>query len=395
MKVYQINSVCGFGSTGRIALDIADTLAANGDECRIGYGRGNCADSRAFRFESDFEIKLHGSISRLTDRQGFYSTAATKRLIADIQQYDPDIIHLHNIHGYYLNADILFRFLRNYNRPVVWTLHDCWAFTGHCAYYSFAGCNRWKDGCHHCPQKKSYPASLLMDRSARNYQQKEKLFSSLPNLTIVTPSDWLRGQVSKSFLHRYPSVTIYNGIDLNVFTPKKADILEKYDLTDKKIVLGVANVWEPRKGLQDLTALSLLLPDEYQVVVVGLNGAQIEQLPKNMIGIQRTETAEELAQIYSAAHVYVNTSYEETMGLTTVEALACGTGVVVYDQTAVPEVITNECGAVVPAGDISKLKDAVCNAAFLETACIEQSKNFEKNAQYSKYIALYNTLYQR
>lgn len=390
MKVYQINSVCGYGSTGKIVLDLADALQANGDECRIAYGRGLCQDPRAFRFATDLGVKLHGVLSRITDRQGFYSDSATRRLIADIKAYAPDVIHLHNLHGYYLNVQTLFQFLKRYRKPIVWTLHDCWAFTGHCAYYSFAGCNRWKEGCHHCPQRKAYPSSLLLDQSLKNYRQKKELFASVADMTIITPSFWLQEQVKHSFLGHCQVETIYNGINLDIFSPDEGNVREKYSFGNKKIVLGVANIWEPRKGLQDLLSLSKRLPGEYQLVLVGLSDEQIAHLPGNVIGISRTQSTAELAQLYSAAHVYVNTSYEETMGLTTVEALACGTSVVVYDQTAVPEIVSAECGTVVAAGDIDQLCKAICSASFQADACIAHSKQFEKKQQYAKYVTLYH-----
>lgn len=391
MKVYQVNSVCGFGSTGRIALEIADTLSAAGHECRIGYGRGQCADVRSFCFEKPWEVNAHALISRMTDRQGFYSAGATRRLIRDITAYAPDIIHLHNLHGYYLHLPTLFSFLRTYGAPVVWTLHDCWAFTGHCAYYDHAGCSKWQTGCSSCPQKGQYPASRLLDNSKKNYHDKKSLFTGIPDLTIVTPSHWLADQVSRSFLQEYPIVPIYNGIDLDVFRPGEGNIREKYGLDSRKIVLGVANAWDERKGLSDFLALEPLLPRNFQLVLVGLQPEQLSKLPKQITGILRTDSVAELAQLYSAAEVYVNLSVEETMGLTTVEAMACGTPVVTYDRTAVPEVVDPACGRVVHAGKITDVADAIAKTdkQSVSGLCIAAAAKFDKREKYQEYLFLY------
>ena len=393
MKVLQINSTCGVGSTGRIAVDIYDTLLRSGDSGLIAFGRGeNTSYANAFKIGNDIHIKLHGALSRITDRQGFYSASATKRLIEKIKEYDPDIIHLHNIHGYYLNILSLFNFLAKADKPVVWTLHDCWAFTGHCAYFSFAECNRWKSGCYSCPQKKSYPASLIMDNSKKNYAQKSRAFTSIKNLHIVTPSNWLADTVRESFLGKYPVHTIYNGIDLEIFRPTKSDFKKEYKLENKKIVLGVANIWEKRKGLNDFLTLRKLLPEDMEIVLVGLSREQIALLPQGMLGIERTSSVRELAEIYSAADVYVNPSVEETMGLTTLEALACGTPAVVYNATAVPEVVSENCGTVVEAGNVTALADGIKNISFSSEECVKRAECFEKNNQYEKYINLYKEL---
>ena len=201
MKVFQMNSTCGFGSTGRIAADILKELEKCGGEGIIAYGRNSAPENvNSYRIGSDLDVKIHGVLSRITDRQGFYSTSATKKLIEKIKDYNPDIIHLHNIHGYYLNVALLFDFLKEYNKPIVWTLHDCWAFTGHCAYFSFNGCEKWETECYSCPLKKDYPTSLVMDNSKKNYKQKKELFTKPENITFVTPSSWLKELTQKSFL---------------------------------------------------------------------------------------------------------------------------------------------------------------------------------------------------
>lgn len=393
MKVFQVNSVCGTGSTGRIVCDIKQMLKNSGNDCRIAYGRGFFDDPDCVKIENDLVFKAHVFFSRITDRQGFYSTAATRRLVRDIEQFNPDIIHLHNIHGYYLDIRVLFEFLKQYNKPVVWTLHDCWAFTGHCAYFSFVGCEKWKTECGQCPQKSAYPASVLIDNSKKSFNLKKDLFTDIENLQIVTPSNWLNGVVKESFLKKFPVTTIYNGIDLNVFKPLKSDFKSKNGLSGKKVVLGVANVWEKRKGLDDFIKLSKVLPNDYKIVLVGLSEKQIAALPQNILGISRTENINQLVEIYSAADVYVNTSVEETMGLTTVEALACGTPAVVYNATAVPEMVNEKCGKVVNAGDIDGLIKAITTVDVRAEDCLLRAAEFEKDKQYNIYLNLYkNTL---
>ena len=339
MKIFQINSTCGYGSTGRIAVDILKEIEANGDEGIIAFGRNSAPqDVVSYKIGSETLVKLHGILSRITDRQGFYSSFATKKLIEKIKEYNPDIIHLHNIHGYYLNVAILFNFLKEFNKPIVWTLHDCWAFTGHCVHFDFIGCHKWQTDCFKCPLKKDYPTSLVLDNSKKNFKEKKELFTAPEKITLVTPSRWLADVTRESFLGKYPVNVIYNGLDIDKFKPTKSDFREKNNLQDKFIILGVASVWDERKGLKDFLKLQEMLNENQRIVLVGLNDSQLSSLPEGIIGIKRTNSIEELAEIYSSADVFVNASQEETMGLTTAEALACGTPAVVYNATAVPEV---------------------------------------------------------
>ncbi|MBO5332524.1 MAG: glycosyltransferase [Clostridia bacterium] len=393
MKVFQINSTCGYGSTGRIAVDILKEVEKNGGEGIIAYGRNSAPENvNSYRIGSDLQVKIHGVLSRITDRQGFYGTSATKKLIEKIKEYNPDIIHLHNIHGYYLNVAVLLKFLKEYNKPIVWTLHDCWAFTGHCAHFSYEKCDKWRTECYSCPLKKEYPTSLVMENSRKNFADKKKYITALKDLNIVTPSHWLAGVTRESFMGKYPVTVIYNGVDLNEFKPTESDFRKKNHLEDKQIILGVANVWTEKKGLTDFYSLNEKLRDNQVIVLVGLSDSQIATLPKGIIGIKRTESIKELAEIYSTADVFVNPSKEETMGLTTAEALACGTHAVVCDETAVPEVVDKNCGIVVKTGDIDALYSAINNAKFPKEACIERAKDFERNKQYGKYYELYKSI---
>lgn len=395
MKLYQINVVCGTGSTGRIATDISHMLEEHGDECRIAYGRGSSPDDiNAIKIETKLGNLYHAIMTRLTDRHGLYSKRATRALIKDIRQYQPDIIHLHNLHGYFMNYKMLFAFLKEYNKPVVWTLHDCWAFTGHCAYFDAAGCQKWKNGCRQCCQSMEYPASFRKRASKNNYICKQKSFLGLEKLQIITVSNWLRKVVKQSFLSEYPIETIYNGIDLSLMKPTESDLRKKYKLENKLIVLGVATVWDRRKGLDIFQRLSEKLPKTYQIILVGVTEKQKKELSNNILFLEKQEYRE-LAKWYSAADVYVNASIEETMGLTTVEAMACGTPVVVQNATAIPEVVGDGCGIVVEKGDVDGMVGAIIGlqkTKAVSEQCVSKAREFERDKQYRYYYEMYQRL---
>lgn len=358
MKYLFINSVAGYGSTGRIAADTCRELMAQGHSCTLAFGRKQegYADVPTVRIGSDWDCRLHGLRSRLLDDQGFGSRGATRRFLDWVRQYDPDVIWLHNLHGYYINLEELFGYLRTCGKKIFWTLHDCWSFTGHCAYFEMAGCDKWKTGCHHCPQKGAYPKSILLDGSSGNYERKKALFTGIPNLTLIVPSQWLKSRVEASFLKDYPVEVHYNQVNRAVFKPTPGSFRETYGLEGKKILLGVASVWEKRKGLGDFIALSRLLDDSYKIVLIGLSKEQIQTLPKEILGLPRTKTVQELAEAYTAADVFLNPSLEETFGMTTLEANCCGTPAVVYRDTACEEIACQFGGLAVEPGAENLLK---------------------------------------
>ena len=390
----QINVTANWGSTGKIAEDIGRLAIENSFESWIGYGRGNPnSKSNLIRIGNDFDLKFHGIQTRLFDNHGLASKSVTRNFINKINDIKPDIIHLHNIHGYFLNYPLLFNYLKEWGGPVVWTLHDCWSFTGHCAHYTYAHCNKWQSHCEKCPQKKIYPASLFRDRSFNNFEDKKNSFLGLPNLTLVTVSNWLADQVSKSFLKDYPIKVIHNGVDLNIFKPVEK-ITKDYE---KKLVLGIANVWSERKGLEEFKKLRTLLPSNYEILLIGLNKDQIKSLPIGIKGLQRTETVDELVNYYNMADVYVNPSVEETLGMTTIEAMACGTPVVVYNSTAVPEPVNENSGFVVDYKNINQLAKKiqfVCEEMpFTSSDCRARTEAlFDKNNSFQDYINLYKNL---
>lgn len=389
MKIFQINTVCGTGSTGRIAVDIAHVLRKEGHASCIAYGRGQApADVDSYKIDSSREVYVHAFLSRLTDRQGLYSTAATGRLIQKIREYDPDIIHLHNIHGYYLNYDVLFRFLSAYNKPVVWTLHDCWPFTGHCAYFDFVHCDKWKEGCYHCPQKSSYPASCFPDRSRKNYDLKKALFTKVEKLCIVTPSHWLAGLVKESFLGKYPVKVIHNGIDLHIFKPTLSNFRRENGLEGYKIILGVASPWTPRKGLSDFIKLSKMMDDHTRIVLVGLSDRQIKKLPPHIIGIKRTNNPQELAGLYTTADVFFNPTYEDNYPTTNLESLACGTPVVTYNTGGSPE-SAGDTAVIIEKNDFKQILQELASDLCHVSLNKSQIENLSKERCVLSYLDLY------
>ena len=360
MKYLFINSVAGFGSTGRIAADQCRELMKEGHECVLAFGRdkANCDDVPTVRIGTDLDIKIHGVRCRLLDDHGFGSKGATRRFLEWVKEFDPDVIWLHNVHGYYIHIGELFSYLKTCGKEIHWTLHDCWAFTGHCAYFDMVGCDRWKTGCHDCPQKGAYPASIGLDGSRRNYEEKKRLFTGIPNMTLRVPSNWLKKRVQAGFLQEYPVEVVYNTIDRDVFRPMPGDFRKRHGLEGKKILLGVASVWDERKGLKDFEALSEMLDTSYRIVLIGLTESQIGSLPKNILGLPRTNSLQSLVEAYSEADLFLNPSAEETFGMTTLEALCCGTEAVVYRDTACEEIVEIFGGLAVSRG-AENLYDAV------------------------------------
>ena len=352
MKYLFINSVAGFGSTGRIAAEKCRELMAEGHECVLAFGRekANCDDIPTIRIGTSLDYRLHGIRCRLLDDHGFGSKAATRRFLKWVQQYDPDVIWLHNLHGYYIHIGLLFQYLRTCGKRIIWTLHDCWAFTGHCAYFDFAGCGKWKTGCHCCPQKQAYPASRGLDGSRSNYARKKALFTDIPDLHLTVPSYWLEKRVKQSFLRAYPVEVVYNTVNREVFKPTPGDFRKKHGLDGKIILLGVASVWDARKGLADFLELAGMLDDRYRIVLIGLREDQISTLPENILGLPRTNNLTELVQAYTEADIFLNPSVEETFGMTAMEARCCGTEAIVYRDTACEEIVNQFGGIAVPRG---------------------------------------------
>ncbi|RGN31897.1 glycosyltransferase [Bacteroides caccae] len=399
--IFQINVVANSGSTGRIVEGISEIAMKCRDAvCYTAYGRwANTSCTHLYRVGNKSSIYYHYVISRIFDKHGLASLRATKCLISKIKEVNPDLIHLHNIHGYYLNYPFLFQFLASANIPVVWTLHDCWAYTGHCVHYTDINCNKWITGCYDCPNLIDYPAAFF-DHSRNNYMLKKRAFTSVNNLTIVTVSQWLANEVSRSFLSKYPIKVIHNGVDLDRFYPTKTNIKQKYNIGDKFIILGVATVWDKRKGLSDFLQLAKSLSSNEQIILVGLNKRQIARMPSNIIGLEKMENIHELVELYSGADLFVNFSVEETFGLTTAESMACGTPVLVYNSTACPEIVTEDTGFIIEPHDINKAIYIVNHLKSVGKLCYSYKcythirQFYSKENKYKEYITLYEKLLQ-
>ncbi len=405
MKIIQINSVANTGSTGRIAENIGVVLLENGHESIIAFGRAQRpGKSVLYKIGNQKDVLLHGIKSLLFDRHGFGSVGATKSLIAFIEKEKPDAIGIHNLHGYYINIEVLFNYLHKRRIPVLWTLFDCWSFTGHCSYFDDINCDRWKNHCFDCPKIKNYPASLFLDNSKLNFNDKKRIFTSVENIRIVVHSHWLKSLVEKSFLSRLPVSMLFSGIDTDVFYPRVdlSAIRKKYNLGNFKIVLGVANIWNQRKGLADFIRLYELISaeskEEIKVVLVGLSPRQISSLPVGMLGIERTESVDELADLYSVSSVFVNPTLQDNFPTTNLEALACGTPVITYNTGGSPESIDEKTGIVVEKGNVRALVDAVeCiigrDKKEYSDFCRQRALSlFDKRDRYLDYILLFEEL---
>jgi len=399
MKLFQINTTVNSGSHGRIAEEIGLTAIEAGYESYIAAAYTSTkSQSEVIKTGNFFDRHLHGAITRLSDRHGFGSTFSTKLLIKKIERIKPDIFHIHNIHGYYLNVEILFNYLKKTNVPVIWTFHDCWPFTGHCSHFERANCYKWQSGCYHCPNKHGYPASWLIDNSRKNFRQKKELFTGLKKMVLIAPCRWMEGHLRNSFLSGYEIRVIYNGIDIKKFRPfDSAGVRKKYVLNNKYI-LGVASTWTKRKGLDDFIKLRRLIDRDIDIVLAGLNRRQCKSLPEGITGIMRTENIDELAALYSGAEVFVNPTYVDNFPSVNLEALACGTPVITYNTGGSPEAIDERTGRVVDKGDIEKLAEEIHYILIYgkqnySANCRNRAEeHFDKNILFPKYISLYNDL---
>ncbi|MDR0261916.1 MAG: glycosyltransferase [Sphingobacterium sp.] len=396
MTVFQISSELNIGSVGRIAEQIGEAVITEGWRSFISYGReGSLSKSTSYKIGHKVDFFVHALGTRLTGRHGFFSRGATKKLIKEIEHINPDVIHLQHLHGYYINIELLFNFLAKFGKPIVWTFHDCWSFTGHCAYYDLVGCSKWQTECGDCPQLGEYPKAFFKDNSRRNFQDKKLLFNSVDNLTIVPVSKWLEGEVRKSFLGSHRIKTIQNGIDIDKFRCSGNNIKTKFNIENKFVILGVANPWDTRKGLRFFIEMASSLTDRFQIVLIGLSKRQIAELPPNIIALKKTNNIDELVDFYSSADVFVNPTLEDTFPTTNLEALACGTPVVTFDSGGSSEAVDNGTGIVVRQKDSVSLREAIFEIerngkAYYSSNCKERARNnFKKEDRFQDYIELY------
>ena len=402
MNLLQINVTANSGSTGRIAEGIGIAAQNAGFDSWIAYGRrANDSRSHLIRIGSKYDCYEHVFESRLFDNHGLASRHATICFLNEVDKIKPDLIHLHNIHGYYLNYKYLFHYIQKKNIPVVWTLHDCWAFSGHCSHFMISGCDKWITGCFSCPQKDTYPSSKVFDRSQKNYIIKKDLFASTSRLTIVPVSSWLDHLVEESFLKEHPHIVIYNGIDTDTFSPviNKDEIRYKLGIQQgETMLLGVASPWSKQKGLQDFIEFSTRCSPEEKIVLIGVTKEQLESLPQNIIGIERTESTKQLAEYYSAADLFLNLTYEDNYPSVNLEAISCGTPCLTYRTGGSPESVTPETGFVVPRGDIRAVLQCIeavrkNGKESYSSACRSYAlAHFRQEDRFQEYIDLYKKI---
>lgn len=393
MKVVQINSTCGVGSTGKICVSISKLLSDENVENYILYTSGTSNYPLGIKCSGTVYKKIQALKSRIFGNYGFNSKTATKKMIEQLESIRPDIIHLHNIHGHDCNLEMLFNYIKKSKMKLVCTFHDCWFFTGYCTHFDMIGCEKWKNGCYDCPQYKEY--SWFFDRSAKLCKRKKGLLEDI-DLTVVTPSKWLADITKQSFLGNYEIQTINNGIDLSVFKHTKSVFKEKNKLCDKRIVLGVSFGWNEKKGLDVFIELSKRLPEDYQIVLVGTNEKTDKLLPGNIISIHGTHDQKELAEIYTAADVFVNPTREENYPTVNMEAIACGTPVVTFRTGGSPEIVGEGCGCVVEKDDIDAIEREIIRICegkpYSSEDCINYAKRFDKDVCFKKYLELYRSL---
>ena len=389
MKVVQMNATCGIGSTGKICVGISQLMNAQNIENYILCSKTNGFPA-GIPCSGGGYIKFQALKSRILGNYGFNSKLSTRKLIAQLEHIQPDIVHLHNIHGHDCDLELLFSWFRQNKTKLVWTFHDCWAFTAYCPHFTMKKCDKWQYQCGQCVQRHGY--SWFFDRSRELYEKKKALFTGV-DLTIITPSRWLADLVKQSFLKDCPVQVIYNGIDLSVFRPVPGDFREKHDLKDKNVVLGVSFGWDDRKGLDVFQELAERLPENYQIVLVGTDPNTDKLLPPNIISIHRTQNQQELAEIYSSADVFANPTREEVLGLVNVEALACGTPGVTFNSGGSPECYDAACGVVVACDDVDSLEREIIRICtdkpYSEEACMKKAWEFDQNERFKEYLKLY------
>lgn len=397
MRIVQINGGAK-GSTGKIMMGIADVARAQGHEVMCASpitttNRDAGEDCGYYRIGTFNSRRLNVALARITGFNGCFAWFETYKLLKKIDEFKPDIIHLHNLHDSYINFPMLFSYIKKHNVPTVWTLHDCWAFTGQCPHFTLVKCDKWKAGCHNCPQYKEYPASLY-DNTKKMWQLKKKWFTGVKNMTIVTPSRWLARLAQESYLKEYSIRVINNGIDLNVFKPTQSNFRERYEIpAEKHIILGVSFAWGYRKGLDCFVEMAEKLGEQYQIVLVGTDDEIDKNLPHNIISIHRTQNQKELAEVYSAADVFVMPTREENYPTVNMEAIACGTPVVTFDTGGCAETVDTSTGIIVSVNEIDKLIEAIdviSQEQINPEVCKKKARNYSQDLKYMEYLELYS-----
>lgn len=398
-RIVSIN-LGNVGSTGRIMRGIAASALSEGFKVYQAYP----ISRNVFPLEEDDIVigNLFGKVASqrlayLTGYNGCYSWFSTKKFLKKLDEIKPDILHFHNLHNSYINLPMLFNYVKKNHIRVIWTLHDCWSFTGQCPYFTLAGCDKWKTGCGGCTQLSVYPASRV-DRTQTMWKLKKMWFTGVEDMTIVTPSEWLAGLVKQSFLSEYPVKVINNGIDLDVFKPVSSDFREKHGISSDGgvfLILGIAFDWSVYKGKDVFIELAKRLPDNFRIIMVGTNDRIDQNLPSNVISIHKTNNIQELVEIYSAVDLLVNPTREDNFPTVNIEALSCGTPVVTFETNGSPEILDDKCGSVVPYGDIDAMEQEILRIAavkpFSSEACIQRAQRYRRDDKYKEYVKLYES----
>lgn len=402
IKILQVNTVSGIGSTGRNVIELGHKIEEVGFESYIAYGQGTSYGKNHFKIGGFLENHIHNLFSRVFGKQGYMTKSGTRKLIKFIEEIEPSIIHLGNLHGNYLNIEIFFQYLSKKNIPIVWSIHDCWAYTGKCAHYTEIGCYKWQIVCNKCPQVQKYPPSLFFDKSKVMFKDKKRLFTGVKNMVIVPVSDWLCNELKFSYFNKYPIKRIYNWIDLETFNLKAEKCYNSYKIDKNKfIILGVSAGWSKSDiKMQDFIKLEKLISqysNEFQIVLLG---EQKEKgcIPKTFIHIPYVENKRHLASIYASADVYVHLATEDTFGKVIAESMACGTPAIAYDSTVYPEVVKEGCGYIAKKRDVFDVfekikliekngKEKYSNECF---KLVSESYNYNKNSL--EFIELYKSL---
>lgn len=386
-----------FGSTGKIMSGIGE-IAQKADYITYQAYPGH-KSNQPFRLNdiiicSDFFDKLNQKIAYYTGLNGCFALLSTIRMLKKIDTIKPDIIHLHNLHNSYINLPLLFQYIKRHNIKVIWTLHDCWSFTGRCPYFIISKCDKWKNGCHDCPYPSDAYPQAKFDRTAKMWKLKKKWFTGVKNMTIVTPSKWLAELVKESYLKGCPVKVINNGINLDVFKPTPSDFRDKYKIApDKSLILGIAFGWDERKGLDVFIELSKRMEDKFQIVLVGTDANVDTQIPANIISIHKTQNQRELAEIYTAADLFVNPTREENYPTVNMESIACGTPVLTFRTGGSPEIVDETCGCVVDCDDVDgierEIRKICVERPYSVEQCLEKAQSFDMNLKFKEYVKLY------
>ncbi len=401
MKILQINAIYNLGSTGKTCFDFQTYVQQNTEHtCKTAFCYGGNAEN-GYVIGNRIDRKVHGFLSRLTGKQAWFSYFSTFGLIKYMKEYKPDVVQLRNLHGNYINFPMLMKYIAKNDIATVITLHDCWVFTGKCCHYTSDRCYKWQTGCYDCPRLKKDNKSWFLDRTKELWRAKRKLFGSIPRLAVQGVSKWTVEEAKKSPIMENAKIFtyIYNGIDSNKFKPTESNLREKYNLVDKKILLGVASGWQKSKGLPDVIEMSEILPDDCVIVLVGHPNEPIPTSEK-IINIPATENIDELVQWYSAADVFINMSKEETFGKVSAEALMCGTPVVCYNTTANPELVGENCGYICETENVVDFKNLVLKViengkdVYTESCIKFAHENFSTEKNFEAYIKLYEKLFE-